>query len=278
MPPVSPDGQMNLFSLQEVAHVNPSRSRGKAEGLTMSGIFGQTSIGSSKVLEHPLLWESKLAGRLGMLGSTESLLIWKDKTTPQGRSIYQLAQSTPRTVGTDCTGWPTPTTRDHKGGYRGGRIRNGKISNDTLDVTAQHTATALWPTTAASDSTRGADHHLAGTRPSGAKRAVTLATAVVHTATWPTPTAVDRVRSEETLAKCAAFRLRNAGQKTVPLYLGEVVANTVATGVMRSGLPDQTGKLGALNPAFSCWLMGFPQEWESSAPLATPSSRKSRQK
>lgn len=35
--------------------------------------------------------------------------------------------------------WPTPTTRDHKGGYEGGRIRNGKISTDTLDVTAQLT-------------------------------------------------------------------------------------------------------------------------------------------
>ena len=35
--------------------------------------------------------------------------------------------------------WPTPTTRDHKGGYQGGRIRNGKVSMDTLDVAVQHT-------------------------------------------------------------------------------------------------------------------------------------------
>jgi hypothetical protein len=35
--------------------------------------------------------------------------------------------------------WPTPTTRDHKGGYQGGRVRNGKISNDTLDVAVQYT-------------------------------------------------------------------------------------------------------------------------------------------
>ena len=202
MPPVSPDGQTNFFSLLEVAPASRSPSQEKDWEPMMSGTFGPTLIGSSKVLDRPSSWESKLAVRLGMLGSTESLLIWKDKATPQGRSIYQLAQSTPRTVETDCTGWPTPTTRDHKGGYRGGRIRNGKISNDTLDVAVQHTATALWPTTAAD----------------------------------------------------------------------------MTTGVMRSGLLDQTGKLGALNPAFSCWLMGFPQEWESSAPLATPSSRKSRQK
>jgi hypothetical protein len=34
--------------------------------------------------------------------------------------------------------WPTPSARDHKGGYQGGRIRNGKVSFDTLDVAVQH--------------------------------------------------------------------------------------------------------------------------------------------
>jgi hypothetical protein len=35
--------------------------------------------------------------------------------------------------------WPTPAQRDHKGGYQSGRIRNGKISTDTLDVATQLT-------------------------------------------------------------------------------------------------------------------------------------------
>jgi hypothetical protein len=33
--------------------------------------------------------------------------------------------------------WPTPSSRDGKGGYIGGRIRNGKVSWDTLDVAVQ---------------------------------------------------------------------------------------------------------------------------------------------
>lgn len=45
---------------------------------------------------------------------------------------------------------------------------------------------------------------------------------------WPTPTVVDRIRNEETMAKCAEFRLRNAKQKTVPLYLGEVAQRAAA--------------------------------------------------
>jgi len=35
--------------------------------------------------------------------------------------------------------WPTPSARDHKGGYIGGRIRDGKVSWDTLDVAVQWT-------------------------------------------------------------------------------------------------------------------------------------------
>ena len=44
----------------------------------------------------------------------------------------------PSDLGIAVKMWPTPTTRDHKGGYQGGRVRNGKVSMDTLDVPVQH--------------------------------------------------------------------------------------------------------------------------------------------
>jgi len=47
----------------------------------------------------------------------------------RGRALKDLPQQM----------WPTPSARDHKGGYQGGRVRNGKISKDTLDVAVQHT-------------------------------------------------------------------------------------------------------------------------------------------
>ena len=57
--------------------------------------------------------------------------------------------------------WPTASTRDHKGGYTGGRIRNGKVSMDTLDVAVQaHTEGGLLDQ--ASDSTTGKSQELQG--------------------------------------------------------------------------------------------------------------------
>lgn len=49
----------------------------------------------------------------------------------EGMSGNSLAQQV------KMAGWPTPTASDHKGGYPGGRVRNGKISTDRLDVVAQ---------------------------------------------------------------------------------------------------------------------------------------------
>ena len=53
---------------------------------------------------------------------------WKNMDTAKQQSLSKEAKL-----------WPTPTSRDGKGGYQGGRIRNGKISRDTLDVTVQYT-------------------------------------------------------------------------------------------------------------------------------------------
>ena len=229
-PPVLPVGLTTSLCGPARAPANPSPSPDSTKASRTSAISGRTSLTSSVPTGPLSSWESRLRERLAMVGSTEYRLIWKAKTTPQGRSMFQLAPSMPHTSGSDCTGWPTPATRDHKGGYQGGRIRNGKISNDTLDVTVQHTV-ALWPTPAAADSTGGrVDNYWHGKRPSGTKRGLTLPTATAH------------------------------------------------SGPITSGLEAQTKKLGALHPAFSCWLMGFPPEWESCAPLATPSSRRLQRK
>lgn len=63
---------------------------------------------------------------------------WSAWVTSQRRD-YSRRQSM-RELLTDASGslsWPTASARDSKGGYQGGRIRNGKLSMDTLDVAVQ---------------------------------------------------------------------------------------------------------------------------------------------
>lgn len=83
------------------------------------------------------------AGRQGGLNlqTAAQLSGW---TTPSasdsrrgGRGITEGMSGSSLAQQVKMAGWPTPTASDHKGGYPGGRIRNGKISTDRLDVVAQ---------------------------------------------------------------------------------------------------------------------------------------------
>jgi hypothetical protein len=51
--------------------------------------------------------------------------------------VYLPRKLEPVTTEKGGSYWPTPAARDMKGGYQGGRIRNGKISKDSLDQAVQ---------------------------------------------------------------------------------------------------------------------------------------------
>lgn len=79
------------------------------------------------------------------LGQSVHLLAgWPTPTTIDNNQIAgQGAAANAPKRGTTLGGaarlaaWPTPTATDGKGGYQGGRIRNGKLSTDRLDLAAQ---------------------------------------------------------------------------------------------------------------------------------------------
>lgn len=118
------------------------------EDLQTSGTCGQLGIASSASADLQQSLANKLQARLAGHGGTLYQLIWKTQVTPAGRPICALVASVRRIPGNASTGWPTPASTDGKGGYQGGRTRNGKLSTDRLDVTAQ---LAGWPTPTASN-------------------------------------------------------------------------------------------------------------------------------
>ena len=145
---VNQDGlTVDLFG-RVVARANPlaqQATEGASPTSVISGLPGSISS-ASVALQLSLV--SKLKARLTMDGSTLFKLTWKEKITPAGRSVSLLRASALRTSGSDSglwpttlasdsrgsagvgkrelpnavkwIGWPTTSTRDHKGGYRGG--------------------------------------------------------------------------------------------------------------------------------------------------------------
>lgn len=272
---------------QPRALVSRSRSLAKAPALLMTGTYGPT-FSDSCVPAGPLSsWESRLRQRLGRIGSSECDLTWKASAMSDGVLLSRLVPSTPRTVEIDCgllleaATWITPTTRDHKDTpgmsleRSDGRSRVDQLPRqvaatmsansagitflNTLGATDARTAKAAqWSTPRASDGEKGEPNQSfgAGGQP--------LPAQAFHAAMWPTATAVDGQRGLTT-------RPQDTGTP-LPQRVGQVL------GIPPAGSSATTAKRGVLNPAFPCWLMGYPLAHLSCGGTAMQSFLSSRRK
>ncbi len=132
--------------------------------------------------------------------------------------------------------WPTPGTDSF-------RSRSGKRKDEMgLDQLARRSAVAPWSTPTQNDSANlGAPSQFCRN---------SQALNVQAKANWSTPRASDG-------AKGGPNQAFGAGGQPLPAQ----AAQTAIRGDMLSGSNAQTENSGALNPAWVCWLMGYPNGW-----------------
>lgn len=237
----SRDGiQLDLFG-RAPAPVNPSASPERVEELPTSDTSGRSGSGSSASVDLA----SSLANRLKVLcatdGSMEYRQTWKVKATPSGRLYWAHTASGRRTSDNGFSGWPSPNTPS------GGRsVSPDKMSSTgvTLDgrkhtVSLEHVVKfAGWT----------AQDHSRGDKPPRPQDTGVPLSQMAALAGWSTPCAPRKHDSD-----ASAFRWNPNKAQDDPAM--QILGRTQSL----SSVP--TEKRGALNPAFSRWLQGYPKAW-----------------
>jgi hypothetical protein len=147
--------------------------------------------------------------------------------------------------------WPTPSARDHK---------SVLASAETMERNARPLSeVTTWATPLGQDDNKSPEAHMAmKARMKGGPRNSITSLQVQAKAVWATPTNGDsRSSGSRNLPGSSA----HAGNSLTDMARG--TGSTVPrTGAKPNGSgASSTSVGGALNPAFVCWLQGYPEGW-----------------
>lgn len=265
----SPDGlPSNLYGR---APVPASHFPRLAKGLeqTTLDIFGQTSSASSAsaVLQSSL--ENRLHQAMAAPGSPEYALTWKQWDMPSGPPICALRASAPRTSGKGSTGalkgWTTPQAHDTTGRSKSQKAKHGTAHGCACLV--NDAALAGWATPRANDGEKRGD--VADNPRNGLVTGANLAG-------WPTPTSKQAAGGEYADPEKAIQRAMGPHANDLRDFVRLATTGSYAILADAGGWPTAVmidGVACRLNPRFSLWLMGYPDEWAFSGEQAMQSTR-----
>ena len=242
-----------------------SAPRASAGALPTPDTSGPKCAGSSPSAALQASLESKLQARMGATGSPEYVLTWKRWDMQSGPPICALRALGRRTSDSGCSGWPMPCAmamnvgadpEKHMARLARLKAKHGNGNGAGLTLGMACNLVAGWPMPMAGSP--GTDTYNPAGNNDSSRKTVALATG------WATPRASD---AEKASGMSIA---RRASGKALDTLLDQVKATT---GRAPDGSPALTEKRGALNPAFSLWLMGYPAAWLFAAPLNKPVPR-----